>query len=165
LLEGRKRYSWIHPTPSSRRYELRDGDTTLLSLEWIKDGGTAARAVAGAESWTFKRIGYLNAAISIRQEGSETDLARFEPKASGSGLLSLENLDVEWKPNLWRAQWKWKSTGGSDLLIFKRNFASSEREGEMKVTEDAPRFRQTPMLALFGWYMIILIAEESTLLD
>lgn len=165
MLAGETTYTWMHPDPDVRSYELRDANSKpLMTLAWTKEHGTTARASADSNVWTFKRTGFLTPVLTIREGGSaEEDVARFELQVGGGGVLRVEHLDVEWKPNLWRAQWKWKTLGGSDLLIYKRNFTAGDREGEMKVTKEAAGFRQTTLLALFGWYMVILIAEESSL--
>jgi len=164
IFRGDTDYTWSRPEPNRRRYELLDGESKLAELAWADDDTTAAASSEG-QRWTFTRTGFQSPILTIRNDAEASDLARFEPHTGGGGVLLLDSLEVEWKPNLWRGQWSWKTLGGSDLLVFKRNFSSGNREGEMRVQKEALGFSQTLLLALFGWYMVILVAEESAIAD
>lgn len=154
---------WIHPDPAVRYHELRSPEGKVASIRWRNAEGTLATGEWGEHSWTFKRFGFFHPKITIRRRGSEANVAGFEPNMSGGGILHLEDgINYRLVGNFWRAEWRWVSGGGRDGLEFRRDFSVEERnEGHITWVADDLREEMLHLLALFGWYVVIMLADDA----
>lgn len=153
---------WIHPEVTERIYELRDGEGTVARLSWESSDGAAASGRSAAGSWTLRRLGFLNPHVVALDSTSGRQVFRFDATMNGGGLAQAEDgHQYRWYSNLWRAEWGWIDTAGNDLLKFRRSFDVDEKqEGHLEVLEAGARSQHVDLLALVGWYLIIMIAES-----
>ncbi len=102
-----KSLEWIQPRAGARFYELRANDATMGTLGFRSAWGTLATAEFGDTAWTFKRIGFLNPRVTIRDRGSDKELAVYQPKMWGDGVVQFrDGASFDWKPvNFWRTAW------------------------------------------------------------
>jgi hypothetical protein len=83
----------VQPHALKREFELRAGEATIASLEFRSTFGSLASAESGDGSWTFKRVGFWRSHVTVRESGSETDLAVFRNNTwSAGGTLELAEL-------------------------------------------------------------------------
>ncbi len=81
---------WGQPSAFSRSYELRRGDRVTGTLEFESTFGSRATARTEASRWTFKRTGFFSPKVTARVEGTEAEVALYEPGWSGTrGTLYL----------------------------------------------------------------------------
>jgi hypothetical protein len=154
---------WIHPDPTKRHFELRDEGDTVATLTWEKPSGSIAIAKSSGGSWSLKRLGFLNPRVSAIELESRAPVVRFDATVSGDGLAqSKDGYNFRWYSNLWRAEWGWVDSGGTDLVKFRRSFDVEEKkEGRLEIFASARDHRHLELLCLMGWYLIILIAEPA----
>ncbi len=89
---------WIQPTALERWFELRAEDDLVGSLRFETAFGTRATAQTADASWTFKRVGFLNPRVTVREAGAELDVAIYQPKFWGDGWLAFPDGRVfHWK--------------------------------------------------------------------
>jgi hypothetical protein len=156
--------SWFHPDESRREYFLRSDGKDVAAIRWEKDHGSLANAESAAGKWTFKRIGFFQPHITARVPGSAEDFARFELGAGGGGVIHLSNGHIfRWSSNLWRSEWAWVNAAGTHGIRFRREFSIDKREGTVEIVPKALPERETPLLVLLGWYIIILLAEDAAM--
>ena len=152
---------WTHPEVQKRAYLLNAGTETVANLAWQKQEGSLALAETADGSWTFKRVGYLNPHVLIRDAQTGGRAGRFDASATGSGMLELpDGRHFKWSSNLWRAEWGWRTTSGEEIMRFHRSFDVIEkREGNVQIKHPDLAGAHLPLLTILGFYLIILVAE------
>lgn len=155
--------TWSHPDVLRKDFELRGGGETYGSIAWErKNGGSLATARSSDGLWTFKRIGFLQPHVTVRDVNTERIVARFDAQWNGPGLLHLsDGRNFRWEANFWRAEWEWTDAAGDVVVTFKRNFSDSKREGNAHLAPGALSHARLDILVLLGWYLIILMGEDA----
>ena len=160
---------WVQPKTFERWFELRAGDQVVATLGWETSCGTLARGTTADGSWTFKRVGFLNPRVTVRQSRSEVDLAVFWPRWLGDGTLEFAyGKAYRWQStNFWASDWMFTATDGTPLVAFKEG----SREGGLSnlfkmqsLVEIHPQARdlaELPLLILLGWYLMILRQDDA----
>lgn len=153
--------SWIHPDPAVRRYELRAAERILATLSWNESDPSVATGQSGDQSWTFRRLGFLNPHV-VALDDSGKQVFRFDATMSGGGMGHAEDGHLyRWYANLWRAEWGWMDSGEADLVRFRRSFDVNEKqEGNLDLPELGRDNPNLEVLVLLGWYLIITVAEN-----
>ncbi len=156
---------WRQPEASKRRYLLqREGtDVPLATLDWQSFWGTFATATAGETSWTFKRTSFLRPLATVRQVGSDDDLATFEANWQGGGTLTTAGgATFTWKAaNFWYSQWDWRDASGAELLHFANKQGFIRQEAVVAISAGAVQLPELELLIALGWYLLILAANDS----
>jgi hypothetical protein len=162
---------WIQPKTMERRFELRTGNLLYATLQFTKLTGSLATATSSEGVWTFKRVGFFNPRVTIRKEGSETDIALYTPKWSGaSGNLQLaDGPAYQWRhANFWSTRMEWTSPSGTVLVAFHSGIENSRITDMFKIqagvtlSTEARHLQELDLLVLFGWYLMILHHDDST---
>ncbi len=71
-------------------FDLTAGGEVFATLAW-SDAETLATVETAEGHWTLKRVGNFAQHITLREEGSHTDLAEFKPHAFGRGRLTFKD--------------------------------------------------------------------------
>lgn len=153
-----------------RWFELHSADSRVVgSLGFEKAFGTSARADCADVAWTFKRVGFLNARVTIRRLGSQADVAVYHPKVFGGGLLQTSEGRISyWRQmNFWATEWSFTDTNGVPLVIFKpgaesqslSNLFKSQSSVELALDEKDPT--ELALLVLLGWYLMVMSQEDA----
>ena len=80
---------WVQLHAIKHEFELRSGDELCGTLYWEKAFGSLASVTSEDGESTFKRVGFLNPRVTVRQPGSDLDIAIFKPGWTGSGSLEF----------------------------------------------------------------------------
>jgi hypothetical protein len=161
---------WIQPKTFERRFELRAGDGSLVaSLRWERACGTLATAVSAEGGWTFKRVGFLNPRVTVREVGGEENVAIYYPKFWGDGVLECPGGRVyQWRStNFWRNHWCFADADGNVLLCFKPGRGKSrwsdlfKTQAIVDVEPQGQAVAELPLLVLLGWYLMILHQDDA----
>ena len=82
---------WEQPSLLKMEYDLHTGDGELAAtLRFRSSFGSFATADSADGCWTFKRVGFFQTRVTIRQCGEETDSATFKNNTwSGAGTLEF----------------------------------------------------------------------------
>ena len=152
---------WSQPSLLKRQYELRAGDEVIATLRQKGFGSLALAETAGG-SWTLKRSGFLRPKVSVRSE-SETEMAVFKPAWCGTGTLRLaDGACYHWQnTSFWRSAWAFADEAGNPLVHFKPEAALWKRSAEMKVEAGARALPDLSLLAVLGWYLMILASDDA----
>ncbi len=151
---------WQQPARSKRAFELRAGDEVVATLRFAR--GSLAEAEAANHRWTFKREGFWHPRVTVRVEGSDTDVAVFKPSWSGGGTLERPQEPVKLiAANMWHSQWVWQVTKDVPLVHFKSHQGFFKTSAEVEVSRGAVDPADVPLLVLLGWYLILLFAEDA----
>lgn len=167
-LEGTQA-KWVQPKTFERFYELRRRDEVLATLIFRSATGTLATAEAGEETWTFKRVGFLNPRITVRAANTEEDLAVYQPKFWGDGVLSFKaGRFFSWQPtNFWATAWAFIDPEGTVVMAFKPG-VEQEKLRDILKTQFTVEFSLAvttrdlaPLLVTLGLYLLILHQEDA----
>ena len=161
---------WIQPHALKMEYELHTGDIVVATLRFRSSFGSFATATSADGSWTFKRVGFFNPRVTVRSEGSETDLAVFRPKWTGSeGTTQLANgAAYTWKTaNFWATEYAWQNSAGEPLILYKQGVEASwladlfKTQARVEIQPSAQGLQDLALLVLLGWYLIVLKQQDD----
>ncbi|MGA7614285.1 MAG: hypothetical protein WBX15_03810 [Thermoanaerobaculia bacterium] len=159
-----KKLCWIHPDPAQRYFELVADSEPVAKLQLQQGIVALAHAEAAEGRWTFKQVGFLHPHVTVRQQGADVNVAKFEPNASGGGALHFpDGRSFRWVSNFWLSEWSWTDVADNRVMSFRRDFAIDKREGELTLRLDAKEIPHLSILALLGWYLIIMLADEAAM--
>jgi hypothetical protein len=163
-----KRLNWLQPNTFVRAFELRSRNHLFGVLGFESDFGTLASAEATTGRWSFKRVGFLNPHVTIRESGDRSNLAVFWPKIWGDGTLNFfSGKKFHWVPlNAWRTSWGF--TDSDDQRVYRLSSGSDKPKWkdilkEQAIIEIDISALDHPDLALLictGWYLTILQQED-----
>lgn len=162
IREASAHLDWTHPEPTSRAYDLKDGDEVVATLR-IEQGVESATATESSGTWSLKKFGYDSPHVIVRAKSSEADHAKFDSSEDEAGSLRFEDgRQFRWEANLWRGEWSWIDTAADQVVAFKRDFDVTERhEGTVNIFPKGAESPHVAVLVILGWYLIIVAAETS----
>ena len=160
---------WVQPKVFERNYELVSGETLVATLAFRSSFGTLAVAETAEGSWTFKRVGFLNPRISVRQVGGLDDLALYRPRFWGGGDLAFTGGPVvSWRStDFWTTEWAFFDPVDQALLAFRPG-REKERLADIfksqATVEVSPVGAGSPhlsILASLGMYLLVLHQDDT----
>jgi hypothetical protein len=160
---------WVQPKALDRWFELRSGDELLATLSWETICGSLARAETADGSWTLKRVGFLNPRVTVRESGSEIDLATFWPRWLGDGTLEFAyGRAFRWQStNFWATDWMFADSSGTPLIHFKQGSPEGKLSDVFKIQAlveihpQAAELQELGLLILVGWYLAVLRHDDA----
>lgn len=163
---------WVQPKAIERQFELRSANRLFGNLRFESAWGTLATASSAAGNWTFKRVGFLNPRLTVRQAGATDDLALYWPKFWGDGWLEfVGGSRFHWKAtNFWRTEWGFANEQEELLFLLKPGVEKPKLSDLLKtqaVVEIQPgghHLAELPLLLMLGWYLMILHQEDTTVI-
>jgi hypothetical protein len=155
-----KELLWVQPLARKREHELHAGDEVVATLRFQR--GSLADAEADGHHWTFKRGGFWHPRITVRQPGSDADVAVFRPHWSGGGMLEFpDGRAIRLRSaNFWQNEWVWESKD-QVLVRIKGRPGLIKANGAVEIPPEAVTAPDLALLILLGWYLILLFAEDS----
>ena len=156
-----------HPATSLkwRRCGITPPDSELLGTEgvfatltFLNEEHTFARIRTADGVWTLKHLGVLTPVVTLREVGGTTNLATFHPHALRHGKLQfLDGASYDWK---WRHEGgpggAFLDPGGKPLIRIQAPNATAELEPCEVILDPAlSTHLRSPLLAAFGWYLIL----------
>jgi hypothetical protein len=157
---------WAQPAPNNRFFKLRSGDDVIATLSWEKIFGTLATAQTAERTWTFKRVGFFNARVTVRSPGSDADIAVFKPSWGYGGTLEVQGRAYMWKKlDFWGNRWGFAWNDGTVLLSFGyagglESFLKIEGNVELSPGNVSTN-PDMPLLATLGWYIMVLMWDDN----
>lgn len=166
----KSQFSWVQPKVGERRFELRTGADVVATLVFRSFTGSLATAETAEGSMTFKRVGFLNARVTIRDAGGLEDVAVYHPRLWGGGeLLFNDGQEVHWRStNFWGTSWAFTDGANQVLVDFKPGLEHEKFSDMFKIQATltinpmpALQTRGSILLPL-GLYLLILQQDDST---
>jgi len=153
---------WTQTRLFDSTYDLCEDDEHFARLTFRTTFGSFARLETAAVAWTFKRVGFWRTRATVRQEGSETDLAAFEHATwTGGGSLKLaDGRAIHVTTNFWHTRIEFQREDGTPLFRY-------ETEGFMRlgasleVLPAGAAMPELPWLLGFGWYLVVMTHHDS----
>ena len=161
-LEQSGQLVWAPSSSSARRFDLRAGEQAVASLTFDKDVGSLATGRGPGGVWTLKRAGFLQPRVTVREAGSEYDVAVFRPTWTGSGDVEFRTgTRVHWRPfGFWNSEWAFVQ-GTERLVTFHWLPDTAALDARVEFTVAAMAMPEFPVLMLLGWYLRVLAFLEA----
>jgi hypothetical protein len=155
---SRKSLRWEQSGKLTSRL-VADGQT-LATLTWAKSWGSLAKGESAHGEWTFKRLGFLRPRVTVREAGSDSDLAVLSINWAGEGAVVFsdgETLQFA-RSGFWHPEWSMLDSTGGRLLSLKPDAGWKRKKADVEI-EGASLGERPLLLAILGWYTIILISD------
>jgi hypothetical protein len=154
---------WTQPKSFSRFHELTASGELVGSLRFEKRSGSSAVANYGEAGWTFKRVGFFSPRVTVREAGSEVDLAVFTPSWTGAGTLQFASgRNYKLKPvDFWHTEWAFLGESGEPAVTLHGPHGLLKHGGETRIADDQADSLDTPVLVLMIWYLRLLMNEDA----
>ena len=153
---------WVQLRVIRHEFELRFEDELHGTLRWEKAFGSLASGTSDDGQWTFKRVGFLNPRVTVRQPGSDLDIAIFKPGWTGSGVLEFpDGRRFQWgQKDFWRLEWIFVEAG-QELLRFKSKAGSLKMKVRVDLSPSVKDLPEASLLASLGMYLLVLMRDDS----
>jgi hypothetical protein len=154
---------WHQPEALHRSYQLTFDGHEVATLRFEKLFGSLATGECGQRRWTFKRTGFLSPRVSVREAGSETDVALFTPTWTGSGWVAFASgrrYQLGHR-NFWRTEWAFQAEDGSDAIVLSGPHGLFKAGGTASVAQSAAGMPEAPVMLLLIWYLRVLMNEDA----
>lgn len=151
--------TWIQPSLLSRVWELRDVDASVATLEWRSAYQAFAIGTTATGQWSFRLEGFFRSWVTIRRLSRDEPPALFRALPSFNGKLELpDDRLLSWDSNFWLTKWIWSAPDGLEIMRMSRHL-TLRTEGTLEWDARVTTIDELPMLALLGWYLIILVSD------
>jgi len=149
-----------------RSYQLQGGDDLVATLDWAAGRGSLAAGEAADGNWTFKRAGFLRPRVTVRIEGAETDLALLHlSRGRESRLDFADGRRFAWGPaRARRRQMQFSDPAGAPVVSFLPRTKAFQYSADVEIGPGQRQLAELSLLALLGWYRLVLQIEEDALL-
>ena len=162
---------WEQPKAFQSRFLLIAGDDIYGELDFSSGFSTSAQAVSIEDRWIYKRVGLLSTRVIIRRAGSESDLAVYSPRWSGTAgeIRFTTGEQYQWRvDNFWAS--KYVLSGDDGLVMITYLSGSRDRklsnifkqQAQVVIASEAWQLSYLPILISLGWYLVILHIEDSS---
>jgi hypothetical protein len=152
---------WVQRSARKQAYELRAGEEAIGSLVWQRSS-LAVGEVADLR-WTIRREGFWHPRVTVRVQGSQLNTLVFQPNWRGGGVIEFTRGRILrfQAANLWHTDWDWQEAQGEPLVRFRSRPGLFKSGADVEITPAAGGFPELSLLAVLGWYMIVLGAQDS----
>lgn len=154
---------WRQPETLRRSYQLTLDGQEVATLRFEKLLGSLATGEYGQRRWTFKRTGFFSPRASVREAGSETDVATFTPNWGCGGSIAFasgRHYKLVHK-NFWGTEWAFRAENGTDAIVLSGPHGVFKAGGSARVAQSAAGLPETPLMLLLIWYLRVLMNEDA----
>jgi hypothetical protein len=154
---------WIQPHALKREFELRSGEETVSRLEFRSTFGSLASARGEDGQWTFKRVGFWRSHITVREAGSETDLAVFRNNTwtAGGTLEFADGRAFRANTNFWMTSYQFTDANDQPLVRFTHVGGTFHLSCDVQVEPAGVKLAELPWLVALGLYLLVKMRDEA----
>jgi hypothetical protein len=154
---------WVQPRQSERRFDLRNREGLVATLSFRNASGTFASARSADGRWTFKRVGRWQTRATVRAEGTTADLAGFDHHTWGGGgtIRLADGRAIRVTVSLRQRAVECQFTEGHPLFRYRTD-GLPLRQSDVDVLQPLEGMPEMPWLLLFGWYLVVMMYQDST---
>ncbi len=148
--------SWV-PMGNGMGWELRDKEMVIGSV--FAEGKFLSNATGKCEdgSWKFKRVGALQANISIRGMDGEMEIALFKKNAFNRNGSILIHKEKKFTMNANFLMSEYSLTHEKESILTLSNVTRFPiLSSKAKINPTAMNIPELPWLVLFSWYLAVM---------
>lgn len=152
----------FNPAVSGLHGELQADDALVARLERRSIFGTLATGESADGCWTFKRVGFLQTRATIRACDDSADLALFRDNTwqSGGTLELAAGSHYRVTTNFWSTRLEFVRDDDAPFVTFHMS-GVLKRSAEVVVHPIAREHPDTPLVVLFGWYLVVMYDSDG----
>ncbi len=153
-----KSFKW---TRSGKVSTLTSDGQVYAKVTWANSWGSLATGESGDGRWTLKRVGFLRPRVTVRMEGSQSDLAVVTVDWNGGGNVAFSDASsFSFKRvGFWHSEFVLADSTGRRIFTMKSG-SGLRQEATLGLENEAARSSwRTSLLAIVGWYLSVLVAE------
>jgi hypothetical protein len=153
---------WVQPSVFKMQYELRADDELAATLRFRSSFGSFATGESEDGCWTFKRIGFWQTRVTVRDCNADVDLATFKNNTwSSGGTLELSaGRKLLATTNFWQTNLEFQDELGGTLIGFKRG-GLIHLSAMVSVEPNAVSLPELPWVVMLGWYLTVMMQMDS----
>ncbi len=139
---------------------LVDDGEVAATLTWARGWGSLAIGKSGDSERTFERLGFLRPRETVREAGSEPNLAVLSINWAGEvAVVFSDGETFQFKRSGFRhPEWAMLDSRGVGVFL-PRPDSSWRKKADVEIRGALVPSRRTPLLAILGWYVIILASD------
>jgi hypothetical protein len=147
----------------AHKYELRNGQETAATLRFRSAFGSLATGECAEGCWTFKRVGFFRTRATARACGTDNDIAEFKNNtwSSGGTIAQVDGTTFQASTNFWSSKYDIASATGDSLIHYESRFGILNPKRVIVIQPSAMELDQLPWLALFGWYLLVMLQSDA----
>ena len=155
---------WRQPHASKRSFELVAGDESLATLEFRSVFGSLATAEGADGAWTFKRVGFFQPSVTVRDASSEAEIAVFRNRTwSAGGTLELpDGRRYPANTNFWMSTYEFKNENSEMLVRYTRIRGVLHRAATVEIGSAGATQPELPWLVALGWYLAVMMQDDAS---
>jgi hypothetical protein len=158
-----KELTWLQPDVYIEDYELCGGESIIGTLKFRSKYGTLATAESAEGQWTFKRVGFFSPKISIRQVGTDSDIAtfKFNTWQEGGEVVLQDGTKYRATNNFWHTRMSFVDDQDQVLLKYPDIGGMFRRSVTLKVYPAAAGIEKLSWLVMLSWYLVVMMQRET----
>jgi hypothetical protein len=155
---------WIQTHALRREFELRSGEETVSTLAFRSTFGSLASAQSDDGRWTFKRVGFWRSHVTVREAGSETDLAVFRNNTwTAGGTLELaDGRAYRANTNFWMTSYQFTDASDQPLVRFTHVGGMFHLSCDVQVEPAGVKLAELPWLVALGLYLVVKLRDDAS---
>jgi hypothetical protein len=144
-------------------YELLDGQETVAEIRFRSASGSLATAECADGCWTFKRVGFFQTRATVRICGAENDIAVFKNStwSNGGTIVQADGTTFQASTNFWNSRFDIASATGDSIVHYESQFGIVNPKRIIIIQPAVADLRELPWLALFGWYLRVILESDG----
>jgi hypothetical protein len=140
---------------------LSDG-RTYATIKWAKRWGSLATGESADGKWTLKRAGFVKPRVTVRQAGSDSEVAVVQMDWSGGGLVTFsEGVRYQLrKAGFWKPEWVLFDSYERKIMVLKPHLGVRSAGASLEIQDGAVRSSwRASLLAIIAWYLSVLVSQ------
>ena len=154
-----KSFEW---TRSGKVSTLASGGHVYAKVTWGKGWGSLATAESADGRWTLKRVGFLRPKVTVRTEGSQSEMAVVAMDFGGGGKIAFTDARAYTfrRVGFWHPVLVLEDSAGRKVFTITHSTGLGRRVATFTLDEEAARSDwRTSLLAMVVWYIGVLVSE------
>ena len=154
---------WEQPDAFKMEYILYAGDQEAATLQFRSSFGSFATARSADGCWTFKRVGFFQTHVTIRDCETDVDLAEFHNNTwtSGGTLELADGRRYKASTNFWQTQFEFCNEQEDVLFQYSKIGGFVHSSAQVVIQPVALTIPELPWLVILAWYLSILMNQDA----
>ena len=154
-----KSFEW---TRSGKVSTLSDDGKVYAKVTLMKAWGSLATGESSDGRWTLKRVGFLRPRVTVRTEGSRSDMAVVTMDFGGGGKIAFSDASAYTlrRVGFWRPVLALEDSTGRKVFTVTPSSGLGKRVATLRLENEAARSSwRTSLLAMMVWYIGVLVTQ------
>ena len=153
---------WTQPSALKMQYELRSDDAIVATLGFRSSFGSFATGQSADGCWTFKRVGFWQTRVTIRECNGEKEVGQFRNNVwkGGGGLELPDGRRFLATTNIWETKLEFQDGSGAPLLQLKSR-GVIHAAAAVEILPRVVEIPELPLMVLLAWYVVVMMHQDS----